>query len=123
MTSSYLRASRNGADVFFVSYEILLDQTAPVLSGILDWLGVDHQDAMLQRAVLNMKFERLQTEEARRRGKGGEFSGRGGPGGGLAELNAATLAGIRKESAGVIEQANQLLSRQNKTFGRGFRER
>ena len=123
MTSSYLRASRNGADVFFVSYEILLDRTAPALSGILDWVGVDYQDAMLQRAVLNMKFEYLRTEEARGRGKGGEFSGRGGPGGGVAEPKAATLAGIRKESAGVIEQANQLLSRQNETFGRRFRER
>ncbi len=115
--ASYARAAQHGAEVFFVSYEGLLDHTGPVLSGILDWLGVDYQEAMVQRAVSHMKFDNLRMEAERARASRGEFSGRGGPGAGAAELEAATLARIRKEPAGVMDQANRLLSSQNEMFG------
>ena len=115
--ASYARAAQHGAEVFFVSYEGLLDQTGPVLSGILDWLGVDYQEAMVQRAVSHMQFGNLRMEAERARASRGEFSGRGGPGAGAAELEAATLARIRKEAAGVMDQANRLLSSQNQMFG------
>jgi hypothetical protein len=120
--TSYLRAAQTGAQVYFVSYELLLDQTGPALSGMLHWLGVEHQESMVERAVSNMQFEKMRTEKVRLPANRGASSERGRPGGGAAELKAATLARIRQETADVLTQANQLLSCHNETRGNGSRE-
>jgi len=115
---SYLQAAEEGADVHFVSYENLLDNTAPVLGRMLDWLEVDYRDSMVRRAVANMQFDNMRMEEERGRPKAGEFGGRGGPGAGAAELQAETLARIRQTSASVMSEVKRHLSRQEEALGR-----
>ncbi len=115
---SYVRAAEEGADVLFVSYEILLDQTGPVLGRMLDWLEVEHRDSMVRRAVSNMQFGNMRMEEERGRPKGGEFGGRGGPGAGAAELKAETLAHIRQVSAKVMSEVKRRLSRQDQALAK-----
>jgi len=116
---SYLRASQNGAEIFLVSYENLLGQTEPVLSGILEWLGVEHDDSMVQRAVSNMKFDKMVKEVDRGQPANGEFTGRGCPGAGAADLKPETVAAIRKEAGTVIAEMDRLLIRQNGKMGFG----
>ncbi len=116
--ASYVRAVDEGAEVLFVSYENLLDNTGPVLSRMLDWLEVEHQDAMVRRAVAHMQFDNMRLEEERSRPNGGGFSGRGGPGAGAAELKAETVAGIRLAAQEVMTAVKWHLSRQDEVLGK-----
>ena len=100
--------------MYFVSYEKLFEQTGPVLNGMLDWLGVEHQDVMVRRAVTNMQFDNMRREEERGKVNGNKFPARGGPGAGAAELKAGTLAAIREAAAEVMSQVKWHLSRQKR---------
>ena len=107
--SSYLRAAERDGEVFFVAYEDLLEQPAAVLSDILVWLEVKHEDVMVQRAVANMKFDKLQAMDAKNpKNKEELFFRRGAAGSGTAELQPATLAEIRASTSHLIQQANSL---------------
>ncbi|MGA2555068.1 MAG: sulfotransferase domain-containing protein [Verrucomicrobiota bacterium] len=117
--ASYARAAEDGAEVYFVSYEKLFDQTGPVLNGMLDWLGVEHQDGMVRRAVSNMQFDNMRREEERGKVNGNEVAARGGPGAGAAELEAGTLAAIHEAAAEVMTRVKWHLSRQNEASGNG----
>ena len=113
---SYLHAAREGSEVYFVSYESLLDRTVSVLSGVLDWLGVDCPDTIVQQAVLHMEFDKMVSREERGHPENGEFTGRGRPGAGVAELQAETLDIIHQEAADTLSRLNGLLSQQNEAM-------
>jgi hypothetical protein len=111
--SSYIRAWDNGFPVFFVSYEQLLARPGTVLSDILHWLGVQHDGQMVQRAIANMQFDKMQAMElesnkTRNPANGLElFFRRGCPGSGRAELQESTLREIREQTASLINEADR----------------
>ncbi len=100
--SSYLTAAENGAPIYFVSYEQLSADPNRVLGQVLQWLGVPHTGSTLERAALNMQFEKLKATDARDIGK------KGRSGAGSAELAASTIDLIRSTTAHVVERANRL---------------
>jgi hypothetical protein len=100
--SSYLTAAENGAPIYFVSYEQLSADQNRILSQVLQWLGVPHTSSTLERAALNMQFEKLKATNARDIGKQGRS------GAGSAELEASTIDLIRSTTAQVVERASRL---------------
>src|ERR1700722_924134 len=64
--SSHFRAADDGFPVYFVSYEQLLEKPAIVLGNALRWLGLPDDIQMVERAVSNMQFEKLQAMERQR---------------------------------------------------------
>ena len=113
---SYLRAPESGFPVFFVSYERILEQPTIVLSDVLQWLGLPHDAQMVQRAVSNMRFDKLQTmeaEENKTRLSAAEtqlFFRRGYPGSGRSELQDATLRDIQDRTAPLFDEANRRMN-------------
>jgi hypothetical protein len=100
--SSYLTAAENGAPIYFVSYEQLSAELIRILGQVLQWLGVPHTCSTLERAALNMQFEKLKATDARDIGKQGRS------GAGSVELAASTIDLIRSTTAQVVERASRL---------------
>ena len=114
---SYLRASDNGVNVFFVTYENMLQDPAGSLAGILRWLGFPHDARIVETAVEHMQFAKLRAREDRDRPGTSEYSlRRGGSGAALEELQPQTRCEIRETTANLLKQANKRLSRQNSLF-------
>ncbi len=111
--SSYFRAADDGMPVFFLSYESLLEKPGIVLGDLLRWLDVPHDNRMVQRAVSNMQFSKLQAIEIQVNKTGGQtnqqrlFFRRGCPGSGCAELQESTLQEIRRQTASWLREANE----------------
>jgi hypothetical protein len=109
--ASYFLAADNGYPVFFVSYERMLEETAIGLGDILHWLGVPHEGQMVQRAVSNMKFDKLQAMEIKANtnlnpaGDQNLFFRRGMLGSGCAELQESTVREIRERTASLMNEA------------------
>lgn len=110
---SYFRAADNGFPVFFVSYERMLEEPAIALDNMLHWLGVPHDGQMVQRAVSNMQFRKLQAMEIqanKTRNPASEqklFFRRGGLGSGCVELQESTVREIRQRTASLMNEANR----------------
>jgi hypothetical protein len=105
--ASYLRAEAEGFPVLFVPYELLLQYPTEILSSLLRWVGARHDAAMVERAVSNMQFSKLQAMEARSLfNEEAFFFRRGCKGSGRAELQPSTLDLIEERTAPLMEQAN-----------------
>jgi hypothetical protein len=110
--SSYLRAAGNGVPIFFASYESLLEKPAIVLSDLLHWLGMPHDAQMVNKAVSNMQFGKLQKMEIQTNKtrdlnhQQNLFFRRGCSGSGHAELQESTLLEIRQKTASLFSQAD-----------------
>jgi hypothetical protein len=110
--SSYLRAADQGFPIFFVSYECLLEKPAIVLANLLHWLQMGCDPQMIERAVSNMQFCKLQDLEIqanKARNLSQEqnlFFRRGRQGSGDAELKESTLQEIRQRTASLLSEAN-----------------
>jgi hypothetical protein len=106
--SSYLRAADEGVGVFFMSYERLLEEPATALSLILRWLDIAHTTANIDRAVANMRFEKLRALEESQHKNGGEYFFRNGrAGSGVSELSSESADWIRTAAAALLERAEQ----------------
>jgi hypothetical protein len=111
--SSYLRASEEGAPIYFATYEGMLADPGATLSGILRWLEIPHDAQIVERAVDHMQFERLRAREERTEPGRSEYSlRRGGSGAGLDELQPQTRCEIRDASTPLLKQAQKHLNRQ-----------
>lgn len=119
---SYISAAEDGHPVFFISYEQLLQRTTVVLTDMLRWMGVTHDEQIVPRAVSNMRFCNLQAMEKEEKNEihpaneNALFFRRGCSGSGRAELRESTLKEIRERSADLLNKANQLQSTQNTEF-------
>jgi hypothetical protein len=111
--SSYFRAADRGFPVFFVSYESMLQKPDAILGEMLRWLDVPHDGEMIERAVSNMQFAKLQKMERQEQttadtGSGNEFFfRRGRSGAGRTELQESTLQEIGQRTAALVEEARQ----------------
>jgi hypothetical protein len=106
--SSYLRAADEGAGVFFMSYERLLEEPATALRLILRWLDIAHTPAKIDRAVANMRFEKLRALEESQRKNAGEFFFRNGrAGSGVSELSVESAGWISGAGAAILARAEQ----------------
>lgn len=109
---SHFRAADTGFPVLFFSYEGLLENPGLVMGSVLRWLGVEHDDQMVQRAVSNMQFNNLQAMEKNGSRNGHtanekrRFFRRGGPGSGRAELQESTVQEIRERTAPLMAEAD-----------------
>ncbi|MGP8201703.1 MAG: sulfotransferase domain-containing protein [Limisphaerales bacterium] len=109
---SYFRAADDGVPVFFVSYEQMVEGTTLALGETLRWLGLPHDSQMVERAVSNMQFGKLQAMETQANktsspaGKQSLFFRRGGVGSGCAELQESTVREIRERTASLLCEAN-----------------
>jgi hypothetical protein len=111
---SYLRAEEEGVPVHFVSYEKLLREPDVALSGVLRWLEVPHDAAMVERCVSHMQFGKMRALEERSFALAKEFwFRRGDKGGGRAELQTHTLCRIREETDEVLKRIDKRMARQN----------
>ena len=119
--SSYLRAADHGFPVYFFSYESLMENPATVLGGLLQWLGVQN-DQMVQRAVSNMQFGKLQAMEREGHknlhspGEQKLFFRRGRVGSGRVELQDSTLREIQRQTASLMTQANHYRMQQQSPY-------
>ena len=105
---SYLRACDRGVEVFFMSYESLLQDTAAALGSMLRWLEIDHTDANIRRAVSNMQFGKLRAlEETRRKDAEEYFFRKGLQGSGAWELSSESVRRIRDAAAAVVARAEE----------------
>ena len=112
--ASYLRAADLGAPIYFASYETLLHEPAATLTGILAWLGIEHNAERVKRAVDHMEFSNLRKVEERRPPHQTKefFFRRGRKGSGLMELQPQTLAEIRDHTSSLVKQADKRMARQ-----------
>jgi hypothetical protein len=99
--SGYLAAAESGVPICFASYEQLLADPNRVLGEILQWLGVPHTGSILERAALNMQFQKLKATDAR------DMGNHGRSGAGSIELEASTIELIRTSTAHLVERANR----------------
>ncbi len=99
--SGYLAAAESGVPIYFASYEQLLADPNKVLGEVLQWLGVPHSGSILERAALNMQFQKLKATDARDMGNNGRS------GAGSIELKASTIELIRKSTSHLVERANR----------------
>ena len=105
--ASYLAAAEEGYPVLFVPYELLLQYPVEVLSNLLRWLGARHDGAIVERAISNMQFSKLQAAETRNSlSEEAFFFRKGCKGAGQAELQSATMDLISERTTRLIEQAN-----------------
>jgi hypothetical protein len=105
--ASYLRAADEGFPVLFVPYELLLQYPTEILSNLLRWLGARHDGAVVERAVSNMRFSKLQAVEARNRyHEDAFFFRRGCKGSGRSELQPSTMDRIQERTLHLLERAN-----------------
>jgi hypothetical protein len=117
--SSYLRAADDGFPIVFISYEQLLGKTEPVLAEVLRWVGLPHDKPMVERAVSNMQFNKLQAMEiqenkARRAGPGQQlFFRHGRSGSGRVELQESTRQEVLEKTASLMGEINQRQMKQS----------
>jgi len=114
---SHLAAARNGTSIYFVSYHDLLKDTEGTLSDMLTWLGATYKPDMVERAVSNNRFTKVQTVE-----KGFQLQYKpllrsGQDGSGNRELKPETLRIIHESTAGLMAQADQGVARQRTQRG------
>jgi hypothetical protein len=103
----YLRAAEEGFPVLFVPYELVLQYPAEIVGRLLHWLGVEHEGKMVERAVSNMQFSKLQALEASTRtNEEVFFFRRGCQGSGRSELQETTMNIIQERTAHLMEQAH-----------------
>jgi hypothetical protein len=117
--SSYLNAAAEGFPTFLVSYESLSAHPGEVMRDLLDWIGLPCEEEMLERATTHMQFDKLQRMEvqdnpAQKADKQKLFFRRGQPGAGRLELKDATLQEIRRRTAALVQQAEELRLAQGK---------
>lgn len=111
--SSYLRAADNGIPVFLISYEKMLENPALTLGRFLHWLGVKHEEPVVNRAVSNMQFAKLQAmemEQSQMELQANErnlFFRRGCTGSGRAELNEGLLQEIHAKTGEMLAEARR----------------
>jgi hypothetical protein len=110
--SSYVAARREGATVFFASYDQLLQNPEAVLVEILGWLGVRHAPSAVIRAVQNMQFRNLQALEARNSADRPPVFRKGRNGSGSDELKAATVSEIRRQTNHLLVEADACVAGQ-----------
>ena len=104
---SYLAAAEQGYPVLFVPYELLLQYPVEVLGNLLRWLGARNDGAIVERAISNMQFSKLQAAETRNSlSEEAFFFRKGCKGAGRAELQQSTMNLIQERTAKLIEQAN-----------------
>jgi hypothetical protein len=99
--SGYLTAAEQGAPIYFASYEQLLADPIRVLGETLQWMGFPHNASMLERAAINMQFQKLKATDAR------DIGNQGRSGAGSIELEASTIDLIRTSTARLVERANR----------------
>ncbi len=110
---SYLKAADDGVQVYFVSYESMLQDPGGSLAGILRFLDVPHDTNTVQRAVAHMEFAKLRAREDRDRPGTSEYSlRRGGAGAALEELQPQVRCEIREATAHLLKRAGKKLARQ-----------
>jgi len=106
--SSYLRGADEGAEVFFMSYERLLEEPAAALRLILRWLEIEHTTANIDRAVANMRFEKLRAMEESQRENAGEYFFRNGRANtGVSELSAECACWIRAAAEAILARVEK----------------
>jgi len=117
--TSHLRAADKGFPVFFVPYDQLLAKPVIVLTNMLQWLGVEQESRIAQRAVSNMRFCNLQAMEKKEndtehpRDENALFFRRGQNGSGRQELKESTLREIQDRTASWIREANERHAQQS----------
>lgn len=112
--AGYLRASDEGAPIYFVSYEAMVRDPAANLAGILRWLEMPHDAQIVERAVAHMQFENLRAREDRSAPGNSEYSlRRGKSGAGIEELQPQTRCDIREASSVLLKQAQKQINRQS----------
>jgi hypothetical protein len=99
--SGYLAAAESGIPIYFTSYEQLSADPNRVLGDVLRWLGVAHSRSTLERAALNMQFQKLKATDAR------DMGNQGRSGAGSIELEPSTIEFIRTSTAHLVERANR----------------
>lgn len=104
--AGYLRAADEGFPVLFVPYELLLQYPAEILSNLLRRLGSRHDGAIVERAVCNMQFSKLQAVERNLFNEDAFFFRKGCKGAGRAELQNDTMDIIQERTSALMEQAN-----------------
>jgi hypothetical protein len=111
--TSYLRATENGFPIFFIPYEQLLEKPVIALNNFLQWLGVQHDSQIVERAVSNMRFCSLQAREKQENktshpvDENTLFFRRGRTGAGRSELQESTLREIHERTASLLNEANR----------------
>ena len=105
--ASYLGAAEEGYQVLFVPYELLLQYPVELLSSLLRWLGARNDGVIVERAISNMQFSKLQAAETRNCvSEEAFFFRKGCKGAGRTELQAATMEVIQERTAKLTERAN-----------------
>ena len=104
---TYLAAAEEGYPVLFVPYELLLQYPVEMLNNLLRWLGARHDGAIIERAISNMQFSKLQAAETRNSlTEEAFFFRKGCKGAGRVELQDATMTLIQDRTSKLMEQAN-----------------
>jgi len=117
--TSHFQAADDGVPIYFVSYERMLEGTAMALDETLRWMGVPHDRQVVERAVSNMQFGKLQAMETQANksrspaGKQGLFFRRGGVGSGCAELQESTVREIQERTASLLSEAKHRRMKQS----------
>jgi hypothetical protein len=106
--SSYLEAADYGMEVFFMSYERLLEEPAAALGLMLRWIGIGHTAEKMDRAVANMRFENLRAlEDQQSKNNGERFFRNGRSDTGAGELSAESTSWIRESAAPLLARAEE----------------
>ena len=106
--SSYVRASDEGAEVFFMSYEQMMREPAPALASILHWMDVPHTPSKTERAIANMQFGKLRALEENQRAHAREyFFRKGRVGSGATELCPESVQRIRDGASVLLARVEQ----------------
>lgn len=100
---------------YFVSYHSLYQQTVPTLMGLNQFLGLNPDPLICQRATQNLEFKKLKSRHSeviekvqQEGGIEGEFFRKGRPGTGKEELSEESIRIIQEQAIPIYNQALEL---------------
>jgi len=113
---THLAAIEEGASVFFVSYHLMLQNPQAQLAEVLSWLGAPYTDEILDRAVANTNFSKVQAHEPNIQLRYKPLLRQGRDGSGSRELKPETLEIIEENTADLMARADKLVARRRTEF-------